>query len=82
MAAGFPYGKLESRHRDRQMETTGSALLLTTGSPVDVAPVFGSCFGAAREGKVGSSNQTFHSRLLPLIGPRWRGENGDEIPVG
>lgn len=47
------------------METTGSALLLATGSPVDVAPVFGSwtchlssCplpyldFGAAREGKL------------------------------
>ena len=95
MAVGFPYGKLESRHRDRQMETTGSALLLTTGSPVDVAPVFGSwtchlsaCpvpylgFGAAKEGKVESPNQTFYSRLLPLIGPRWRGEDGDEIPVG
>lgn len=95
MTAGFPYGKMESRHKDRQTETTGSALLLTTGSPVDVAPVFGSwtchlssCplpylgFGAAREGTVGSPNQTFPSRLLPPIGPRQRGENGEEIPVG
>ena len=79
MAVGFPYGKLESRHRDRQMETTGSALLLTIGSPGHVAPMFGSwtchlsaCpvpylgFGAAQEGKVESPRHFIQDCCLSL----------------
>lgn len=88
MTAGFPYGKMESRHKDRQMETTGSALLLLQGAqwmwllcwlmdlPLSSCPLPYLGFGAAREGTVGSPNQTFPSRLLPPIGPRQRGENG------
>lgn len=94
MDVGYPYGKLKSRHKDRQMETKVSALLLTTERTLDEAPAFvywarhlSACpfshlvFGAAHEGKFGSPNQTFYPRLLPLIGPGWRGQKGDGIHI-
>ena len=40
VTAATSYGKLKSKHRDRQLEMEVSALLLSPGKRLDVAPVF------------------------------------------
>lgn len=73
--------RVSSAADHREPSGCGSCVWLMDLPPLELSLALSGFWSLARRVQV-DLNQTFPSRLLPPIGPRQRGENGDEIPVG